>query len=89
MKHRLTAHLTDAEIDALKNNPNVAKVEDDGPVYALQQSLLVEGQPVVQSETVPQAWRRSSRRRLEIGRGKGIKVAVLDTGIDLTTPTSP
>src|SRR5574341_731579 len=31
----VTASLTSKEIEALKNNPNVEAVEDDGPVYAL------------------------------------------------------
>ena len=56
----VTAHLTDAEIDALKNNPNVAAVEDDGPCYVMGQGagpqpggLVVEGQPSQQAETIP------------------------------------
>jgi subtilisin len=84
----VTASLTDKEIKAIKGNPNVATVEDDGPVYALDiiprvESLIVEGQPTVLAETIPigvsqvkapPAWDSS--------RGKGIRVAVLDTGID-------
>ena len=88
----VTASLTDLEIKAIKGNPNVAAVEDDGPVYALDiiprvESLIVEGQPTVLAETIPigvsqikapPAWDSS--------RGKGIRVAVLDTGIDGTHP---
>lgn len=80
--------LTEAEIRALTNNPNIASVEDDGLCYALpMDSLVFEDQPVVAAETVPvgvsqikapPAWGSS--------RGKGIRVAVLDTGIDWTHP---
>jgi subtilisin len=49
------ASLTDAEIDALRKNGNVAAVEDDLPCYALGSApqLLVEGQPSPLAETVP------------------------------------
>jgi subtilisin len=83
----VTAHLTDAEIDALKNNPNVEAVEPDGPVYALQQSLLVEGQPSPQAETIPVGVAQiKATLGWDCSRGKGVKVAVLDTGIDNTHP---
>jgi len=83
----VTASLTSQEIATLRRNPNVAMIEDDGLVYALPETLLFEGQPMPLAETVPigisqvkapPAWGCS--------RGKGIKVAVLDTGIDWTHP---
>ena len=84
----VTAHLTDAEIDALKNNPNVAAVENDGPVYALQQSLVVEGQPSPQAETIPVGVAQiKAPLAWDCSRGKGVKVAVVDTGIDNTHRT--
>ncbi len=82
----VSAHLTDGEIDALRKNSNIAMVEEDAPCYALGgpfDHLTVENQPSVQSETIPagvqqvnapQAWNYS--------QGKGIRVAVVDTGID-------
>jgi subtilisin len=83
----VTAHLTKAEIDALKNNPNVEAVENDGPVYALQQSLVVEGQPSPQAETIPVGVAQiKAPLAWDCSRGKGVKVAVLDTGIDNTHP---
>jgi subtilisin len=86
----VTAHLADAEIDALRNNENVAMVEDDAPCYALGgpfAHLAVENQPSPLAETIPtgvqqvnapQAWGYS--------QGKGIRVAVVDTGIDFNHP---
>lgn len=87
------AALTKAEIAKLKKNGNVAMVENDGPVYPLggayhsNEGFELEGQPSPQAETIPggvsqirapQAW--------DITRGKGIKVFILDTGIDGSHP---
>jgi subtilisin len=84
----VSASLTDDEIEALRSNPNVAAVEEDGQMFALPfENLVFEGQPSPLAETVPigvnqvkapSAWGAS--------RGKGIKVAVLDTGIDWLHP---
>lgn len=76
----LMAQLTNAEIDALKNDKDVVRVEEDGKMYALD--LLREGQPNVLAQTIPvgvsqikapDAW--------QISQGKGIKVYICDTGI--------
>ena len=87
------AALTRAEITKLKKNGNVAMVENDGPVYPLggayhsNEGFEIEGQPSPLAETIPggisqirapQAW--------DITRGKGIKVFILDTGIDGSHP---
>jgi subtilisin len=94
----VTLSLSDDEIKALEKNANVAKVEDDGEMYALEPgaappvelpgpALAVEDQPSPLAETIPagvnqikgpQAW--------DCSRGKGIAVAVLDTGIDGAHP---
>ena len=83
----VTASLTDAEIDTLRKNGNVATVEDDGPCYALEQGLVVEGQPLPQAETIPGGVAQiKAPAAWDCSRGKGVKVAVLDTGIDNTHP---
>ena len=86
----VTAQLTEGEITALRQNDNVALVEDDAPCYALSDPfahLAVENQPSPLAETIPtgvqqvnapQAWGYS--------QGKGIRVAVVDTGIDFNHP---
>lgn len=82
----VSAELTQSEIDSLRKNGAVASVEDDMPCYAVDATfsqLRVEDQPSVQAETIPTgvsqikapaAWGNSM--------GKGIRVAVVDTGID-------
>jgi subtilisin len=80
------ASLTDAEIDALRKNGNVAAVEEDAPCYALG-DLLIEGQPSPLAETVPAGVAQiKAPAAWDCSRGKAIKVAVVDTGIDGTHP---
>jgi len=86
----VSARLTSDEIAALRKNGNVAHVEDDHPCYAIDgllQHLQIEDQPSIQAETVPAgvaqikataAWGNS--------QGKGIRVGVVDTGIDFNHP---
>ena len=79
--------LTNAEISALRANPNVAMVEEDGLCYALPGGLVFEGQPAPLAETVPIGVQQvKAPPAWGCSRGKGIKVAVLDTGIDWTHP---
>jgi subtilisin len=80
--------LSDDEIKALRRNPNVASVEDDGIAWALPVSGLVfEGQPSVLAETVPAGVSQiKAPPAWGCSRGRGIKVAVLDTGIDWSHP---
>jgi subtilisin len=81
----LMAHLTDSDIDALNNDEDVVRVEDDGVMYALE--LQHEGTPELLAQTVPagvtqvkapDAWPSS--------QGEGIKVFICDTGIDSDHP---
>jgi len=88
----VVASLTDAEINALKGNLNVVTVEDDGPCYALEDfrrkdNFVIENQPSPQAETVPAGVAQiKAPAAWDATRGRGIKVAVLDTGIDNTHP---
>lgn len=80
--------LSDDEIKALRRNPDVAAVEDDGLAYALpMQGLVFEGQPSVLAETVPAGVSQiKAPPAWGCSRGRGIKVAILDTGIDWNHP---
>jgi subtilisin len=79
--------LTNSEIAALRNNPNVAMVEEDGLCYALPDDLVFEGQPAPAAETVPVGVQQvKAPLAWGCSRGRGIKVAVLDTGIDWAHP---
>jgi minor extracellular protease Epr len=62
-------------IDALQRNPNVAYVENDYKVYALQQTTPWG----IQKIRAPQVWATGNK-------GTGIKVAIVDTGIDTAHP---
>jgi subtilisin len=88
------ASLTDADIEALRSNENVAVVEEDLPCYALDErpsrlleGLVFEGQPSPLAETVPYGISAlKAPAAWECSQGKAIKVAVLDSGIDGTHP---
>jgi subtilisin len=88
----VTLRVTDKEAAALRKDPNVASVEDDGRMYALglghdTGALLFEDQPTVQAETVPAGINQiKAPLAWDATRGKGVKVAVLDTGIDYNHP---
>ena len=80
--------LSDSEIKALKGNPDVVAVEDDGMAYALPlERFVYEGQPSLQAETIPVGVQQiKAPPGWGCSRGRGIKVAVLDTGIDWLHP---
>lgn len=71
----VSAELTDTQIASIKTNPNVAYVEEDGLLYALDDELDA-------------SWGVSRIGAGEVhaleNKGKGVKVAVIDTGIDYT-----
>jgi subtilisin len=88
----LTATLTQNEIEALEADGNVSAVEDDGEVWALEaappaEELLVEGGPSPQAETIPSGISQiKAPLAWDCSRGKRIRVAILDSGIDGTHP---
>jgi len=71
----IAASLPPPAIDALKKNPNVDYVEADFEVYALTQTTPWG----VDKIKAPQVWATGNK-------GTGIKVAILDTGIDIKHP---
>jgi len=80
----ISAALREEQVGILRQDPNVLAVEKDGKCYAL---YTIQDQPVPASETVP--WGINvikSPLAWDITKGKGIKVAVCDTGIDYTHP---
>jgi minor extracellular protease Epr len=60
------------QLEALRNDPDIEYVEEDAPVYALAQTLPWG----VSKIEAPVVWTSANK-------GTGIKVAVLDTGIDV------
>jgi subtilisin len=81
----LVLSATEQEIERLRNDGNIAAVEEDGLCEVQESAPIDDATP--QTETVPpgvsqigapQAW--------DASRGKGIKVAILDTGIDALHP---
>jgi minor extracellular protease Epr len=71
----IAASVPPQAIDALQRNPNVAYVETDFKVYALQQPIPWG----IAKINAPQVWGTGNK-------GTGIKVAIVDTGIDTTHP---
>ena len=70
----MSARLSNEAIEALKKNKNIAYVQPDYKVYAL-------------GETLPWGIDRIDAENVHLyNKGTGIKVAVIDTGIDYTHP---
>ncbi len=71
----IAATVPEVAIRGLEANPNVTYVEEDGIVYAIEETLPW-GVDRIDAEVVHAAG----------NKGAGIKVAILDTGIDLDHP---
>ncbi|MES1243731.1 MAG: S8 family peptidase [Acidobacteriota bacterium] len=88
----VTVFLTSKEAAALRSNPNVETVEEDGEFRALGfgprlSELQVEGHPSPLIETIPAGVAQiKAPAAWDSTRGKGVKVAVLDSGIDFIHP---
>jgi subtilisin len=92
----LTGNFTEEEIQSLRSDANVAMVEEDRIAYALPlqrtqettlttplPGLISEDMPGVVAETLPWGVNQiGAERAWEVTRGAGIKVAVIDTGIE-------
>jgi len=75
------ARLSTAQVDALKDDPQVASVTADRPIEAFDTAPLAPG------ETVPSGISRIEAASAETSQeSPGGAVAVIDTGIDLTNP---
>jgi subtilisin len=91
----VSAQLTASEIHAMRNNGNVAIVEDDAPCHAagigpfphLQVNQDHWAVPAITAETIPDGVKQvKAPETWGTSTGKGIRVAVLDTGIDFNHP---
>lgn len=84
----VTARLTKAEIEQLSQNGNVAEIEEDQPCYAIGSQfghLQFENQPSILAETVPAGVAQiNAPGGWPSSQGEGMRVAVVDTGIDFT-----
>jgi subtilisin len=88
----VSAQLTESEIQILRENGSVAKIEDDVPCHAVgfgpYRHLQVQEKlwPVT-TETIPDGVKQvNAPAAWATSMGKGIRVAVLDTGIDFNHP---
>ena len=72
--HIVAATLPATEVQALRESANVAFIEDDGIVHALDQQLPW-GVDRINAESVHSN-----------NKGNGVKVAIIDTGIDISHP---
>lgn len=96
----VSGQFTEQEVQSLRSDPNIAVVEEDRPAFALptfqpamepaltgMQPLVAEGMPAMVADTLP--WGVNlidAERAWEVTRGAGIKVAIIDTGIDHLHP---
>ncbi|OFW34703.1 MAG: hypothetical protein A2074_01510 [Candidatus Aquicultor primus] len=72
MVNAISASLPAGDVEAFVREPWVERIEEDEKVYA----VLDESLPLVK---VPQAWDSGLT-------GKGVKIAIIDTGIDISHP---
>jgi subtilisin len=91
----VTAALTAEEVAALRKNPDIAAIEQDGLMYAAGDPSPAanapldgrNGQPVAQAETIPAGIAQiNAPAAWDASRGKEIRVAILNSGIDGAHP---
>jgi len=76
----LIANLTDAEAERLDKDKDIARIEEDGQMFALDgpDALAQTTPPGITQVKAPAAWPSSM--------GEGIKIFICDTGIDSDHP---
>jgi len=86
------AQLTQSEIQALREDGNVAQVENDLPCHAsgfgpYRHLKMMKEEPCPVAEEIPDGVKQvCADQAWGVSMGKGINVAVLDTGIDYNHP---
>ncbi len=89
----ISGRFSKKEISSLRKDENIEMIEEDALAYAVQSprdtpansvsELMVENAPGALAETLPWGINRiDAERAWEVTRGAGIRIAVLDTGID-------
>jgi subtilisin len=73
--------ITQKDVDKLRNDPRVEYVEEDYPVYALATSIELSNSWGVTKIGADKVWTATPNNQ-----GDGIKVAVIDTGINYNHP---
>jgi len=87
----VSAQLTQGEVQALREDGNVATIEDDAPCHATgfgpyPYLRIQEIDCPVAEEIPPNITQVKADQAWSVSTGAGIKVAVLDTGIDSSHP---
>ncbi len=87
----VSTQLTQSEIQILRGDGNVVKVEDDTPCHAVgfgpYPHIRIQEHSRPAGETIPEGVTQvRAEHAWGIANGKGINVAVLDTGIDSDHP---
>ena len=72
-------------VDALKNNPNIAYIAPDCKV-TIAEAVLPWGIDRIDAELVWNGTQGGHNAGLGRNAGDGIKIAIIDTGIDYTHP---
>ncbi|CAD6492745.1 MAG: Subtilase family protein [Candidatus Argoarchaeum ethanivorans] len=81
----IAASLPEQAVEALKNNPNIGYIEPDCEV-AIAEEVLPSGINRIDAELVWNGTEGGHDVGLDRNAGDGIKIAIIDTGIDYTHP---
>lgn len=81
----IAASLPEAAIEALKNNPNIEYIEPDCKI-TIAEEVLPLGVDRIDAELVWNGTQGGHDVGLGRNAGEGVKIAIIDTGIDYTHP---